>query len=107
MASLSLLFYTGAEKLSDFKADSIGQLTLDNNEQLQREIALWFSTQILPPTKTNKITDKTPAEIVDILIDAYKDSSAIKETYTIGLFQPEFKNGHAITPYAVMDMGNG
>ncbi len=107
MAALSTVFYTRKEDVSNFGGPSILDLSLDSNTKLQEEIAYYWSTQATDPTVSSTIADKTPSEIVDILIDAMKDGPNSTEFYTIGIYQTGFKNGHAITPYAVVDKGNG
>ena len=104
MAVLSDLFYNGQLKPSDFGQDSPIGLTLDGNDKLQREIAYWWSTQLLKKINALAVKDKSPKDLVDILVASMKAKS---EYYVFHLFQPGFKNGHAITPYQVQDMGNG
>jgi hypothetical protein len=78
-------------------------LDLDGNPALQREIAYWWATQVVDPTRSTEIFG-TPTEILDKLIQALKPG--VKETYTVGVRQ-EGKGGHAVTPYAVEDKGGG
>lgn len=106
-ASLSLVFFQHKEDPNQFGAPKTHDLTLDGNTNLQREIAYFWATQATNPTSDAAIMNKTPAEILDILIDAFKTGSTSPKTYTMGIFQPGFKDGHAITPYAVEDRGNG
>jgi hypothetical protein len=105
-AVLSLLLYTKQLQIANFGAAQMSALTLEGNQNLQREIAMWFTTQATDPAAESSLTLK-PSEVLDTLIQAYKDKSHITETYTIGIFQRGFKNGHAITPFAVLDLGNG
>lgn len=104
-AALSLAFYSDKEKADTFGAPNAEGLKIDNNQPLQREIAYYFATQYTKPTTANEIK-KTPSEILDLLIDAFKNGPS-KETYTMGIYQRGFKGGHAITPFAVQDMGGG
>jgi len=105
MAALSLILYADKAKSGNF--GSTPDIALQGNEKLQREIAYWASTQSVSPTVTNEIKDKAPAEILDILLSSLKPNASIDKTYTMGIYQPEFKSGHAITPYAIEDMGDG
>lgn len=109
-ASLSLVFYENKEQPTQFGADSTSALQLDGNEALQREIAYYFATQYTAPTAANELK-KLPSEILDILIEAFSNAQAENrqggETYTMGIYQRGFKGGHAITPYAVEDLGHG
>ncbi len=104
MAVLSTIFFAGKEKASDFGQDKATGLPFDSNVKLQREIAMWFATQFLNSVGDATIKDKTPKEVLDILTKALTDRS---EYYVVHIFQPGYKNGHAITPYAVQDMGGG
>lgn len=106
-AALSLVFYENKEKPDQFGAPQTSKLQIDGNAALQREIAYYFATQATVPTASNEIKGKTPSELLDILVNAYKNGAASGETYTMGIYQPGFKGGHAITPYAVEDKGNG
>ena len=107
MASLSALFYRNAENVKDFGATSTDALQLSDNKKLQGEIAYFWATQATDPTAGSTIADKTPAEILDILIKSMQANDKSDDMYTVGIFKPEFKDGHAITPYAVLDKGNG
>jgi hypothetical protein len=106
LAALSLLLYSKQINVADFGADQMTALTLNANEKLQREIALWWATQATNPAVDAVITLK-PSEILDKLIEAYKDQRNITETYTLGIYKRGFKDGHAITPYGVIDLGDG
>ena len=103
MAALSLLLYTDKTAAAEF-GNPIN-LALQGNEKLQREIAYWFATQGVNPTNSNEIKGKTPVEILDLMTEGLK--STADPTYTMGIYQPEFKGGHAITPYAIEDLGGG
>jgi hypothetical protein len=106
MAALSLiLFFQQKEKPADFGADTTAALQLKDNTKLQNEIALYFTTQATSPARDGEIKGKTPNDILDLLIAAMKPGETPTETYTMGIYQPEFKGGHAITPYAVVDKG--
>ncbi|MDG3494241.1 MULTISPECIES: hypothetical protein [Pseudanabaena] len=105
MAALSLILYADKDKASGF--GNIPDLSLQGNEKLQHEIAYWFATQYVPPTATSEIRGKAPSEILDTLLTSMKPNARIDDTYTMGIYQPGFKGGHAITPYAVGDLGDG
>ena len=105
MAALSLILYADKAKAQEF--GNTPDLTLQGNEKLQHEIAYWFATQGVAPTATNEIKGKTPADILDILLSSINPNASIDKTYTMGIYQPEFKGGHAITPYAIEDLGDG
>lgn len=105
-AALSLILYKHQQEASQFGAASTHDLTIEGNAALQRELAYYWTTQFTIPTRSSRVL-KTPSEIVDVLIDTFKAGQNASETYTIEFFQPGFKAGHAVTPYAVEDRGNG
>lgn len=102
MAALSLMFYTGEEDVKDYGGDSVYGLEFDNAD-LQSEIARWWATQALDPTESSVI-EATPTQILDVLA---KKMSKDGETYTLGIYKRDGSDGHAITPYAVENDGNG
>jgi len=105
MAVLSLLIYNKTLDVNKLGAQSTFELKFDANELLQREIGYWFVTQGTQPAQSSVIKG-TPVEILDRLIEVLKPGT--EETYTIGVYaQPPLRGGHAVTPYAVEDMGSG
>ncbi|MCL5995631.1 MAG: hypothetical protein M1546_06195 [Chloroflexi bacterium] len=105
MAALSLLMYGGKIDPAQFGGENASSLPFDNNEALQREIAYWFVTQATLPA-ADTIFKGTPAEIVEKLIEAYKDGNSA-ETYAVGVYKPDRSGGHAVAAYGVQDKGNG
>jgi hypothetical protein len=101
MAALSLLMFTGQIPPQNFGGQTASELELDNTA-LQREIAYWWATQATSPTIDRVITG-SPAQILDVLLNM----NVRQETYTLGIYQPDGSDGHAITPFAVEDQGNG
>jgi hypothetical protein len=101
-AVLSLFLYDKTIPTDIFGAGSVNQLALKGNTPLQREIALWFITQGLPQVQEKTIRGK-PSFIVQRLIEGYKN----KEFFTGGFYMPDGSSGHAVTPYAVKDLGGG
>ncbi len=106
-AALSLAMFQHKEDPTTFGAAKTHDLTIDNNVTLQRELTYFWATQTTRPVADNKITDKTPSQILDILIDAFKAGSSAPKTYTMEFFKPGYKEGHAVSPYAVEDLGGG
>ena len=100
----SLLFYSGGLKPQDYGGDSIINLSLQSSQLLQRTIAKEFITQFYSQVQ-QKTVKGSPSDILDALIAALKPGAT--ETYTIGIFKRDKTGGHAITPYAVQDRGNG
>lgn len=104
MAALSLLFFKGQRSAQDFGASSVPDLQLSGNAKLAGEIARWFATQASRPTASSEFgKDKSPAEVVARLRELW----ASGETATMGIYKPGYNDGHAITPYAVVDKGGG
>lgn len=100
MAVLSLMMYTNQVSPSDFGGSVASELDI-NDENLQREIAYWWTTQAVDPTATSVIKG-TPMEILDTV----EKMDPNGETYTIGIYNND-GSGHAITPVGVEDKGDG
>jgi len=116
MAVTSLRFnrglpFKGKTMPTDFQpgASKVFELTKDS---VRNSIAYYFVTQSLDPTasQTSEIgRNNTPASILDLLVNAMQSGNS-ENLYTLGIY--EYKNGqttggHAITPFAVEDKGNG
>jgi len=104
IAVATLLMFQKKLDPAAFGGALASDLAKDGNERLQREIAYWFATQALEPTISAEVKDLTPKQIAERMADAFKTGS---ESYTLGIYKPEFKDGHAMTPYAVEDRGDG
>jgi hypothetical protein len=112
-ATLSELIYKGY--LPRFGYSTVGalgpgatstfQLGIEGNGLLQRSIARAFNFQELASI-TEATLIGTPTQILNKLLGGALDPKE-KEIWTFEIFQYGFKAGHAITPYAVEDMGNG
>jgi hypothetical protein len=105
MAVLSLLMYLDQIEESDFGGEVAHDLSLEN-EALQREIAYWWTTQSVFPAASERVNE-SPAAVLDTLIETLAAGAAAEESWTIGIYQPDFSGGHAITPFAVEDKGDG
>jgi hypothetical protein len=107
-ATLSYLFYLQQLNASDFGADRTIDLKIADNTKLQREIAYWWSTQTIAPTKGARRQNfqalPKPSDVIKKFID---DVNSKAETYTLYIAQPDWSHAHEITPYAVQDKGNG
>lgn len=86
-------------------ATSTFGLAIEGNGLLQRSIARAFNFQNLASIDAGTIV-ATPSQILNKLLSGALDPKE-KEIWTFEIFQYGFKAGHAITPYAVEDMGNG
>jgi hypothetical protein len=106
MAVLSNLLYTKKLNPADFGADTVPGLQLNGNERLQREIAYWFTTQATQPARQG-IVEQTPSGVLNTLMTAFEAGPQGSETYAVGFYKRDRTGGHAVTPYAVEDRGNG
>jgi hypothetical protein len=79
-------------------------LSIENNLPLQRAIARAWSLQTLPSVARATVGGD-PSRVLDFLRRELTPENP--EMYTLGIFQPGFTGGHAITPIAVEDMGGG
>lgn len=100
-AALSLLMYANKVDEKQFGGNITHDLTL-SSEKLQREIAYWWATQAVSPTLDGLIKG-TPNDILQELMTLKPGG----ETYTIGIYKRDGSGGHAITPFAVEDNGDG
>jgi hypothetical protein len=100
----AIRFYDGNQKVSDFgSVNQTDQLSIQGDTTLQSTIAEDWTFQNLPQVQAAEVKG-TPNDVLDKLISALKDKS---EYYTIAIFKRDGTGGHAITPYAVEDQGNG
>lgn len=106
MAVLASLFYFDYTSPSDFGGDVTAEIEFDGNELLQREIAYWWVTQATSPGSSVRI-DESPRAVVDALIEAFEADQAADQWWVMGIYKPDYSGGHAITPYAVEDNGDG
>ncbi len=102
----ALRLFTGQANPADYGGTTAIDLPLAGNEKLQREIAYSFVFQGFSPVQGSRI-EGTPNEVLDRLIEALKAGKDAPDTYTIGFFKADGNGGHAVTPYAVEDRGNG
>jgi hypothetical protein len=102
----SLLLYQNKISPADFGGNSTIGLVLDGNDKLQRRIAESFVFQTFDPVRAGAIAG-APNDLLDKLIAVLRAGKDAPETYTLGIMKPDRSGGHAITPYAVEDRGNG
>lgn len=106
MAVLSNLLYTGQADVSAFGASRVPELEIAGNEPLQREIAYWWATQATQPARSG-IVEQTPSGVVNTLLTSFVAGRSGSDQYAVGIYKRDRTGGHAITPYAVEDRGNG
>lgn len=103
MAVTSMLLYTGQGGMDIKKFGTTNAYSLKvTNTNLQQSIARWYSTQNTDPTASSIIQD-TPTETLEQL----NAMSKTGETYTLGVAKRDRSGGHAVTPYKVVDDGDG
>ena len=106
MAVMSQLFFNGDLDPADYGAPTTYALPFEGNVALQSEIARWFAVQITEPTASAELAP-TPNDVLDLLIKTLPQPRTPENTYTLGIFKPDMSDGHAITPFAVEDRGEG
>jgi hypothetical protein len=103
LAALSAALYTGARRPEDFGGKTAWELP-PKDARVLRMISTLFTTQGIEPVQsvTAKTRQMSTRQIVDTLARSFQDK---KETYTLGIYGAQ--GGHAITPFAVDDVGGG
>lgn len=104
MSVLSLLLRNGPFRAADYGASATPKLGLKGNAALQRQIAYGWAFQKLQSV-WNGVIKGTPNQVLNRLIELLRGKQA--ETWTIGFFNRAGRGGHAVTPYAVKDLGAG
>ncbi len=89
---------------SAYGADTTPALTIDDNPPLARQLAYTWAFQTLDSVSAS-VFKGTPVEILTKLQSALVPDAT--ETYTVGLFKRDGSGGHAVTPYAIEDHGDG
>ena len=105
MAVLSQLMYYGAVEENNFGGQNAFDLDL-YNEALQREIAYWWVTQLTYPGGVMKVNE-SPSAVVKTLQDGLQEGSQAREWWVIGIYERDGSGGHAVTPFAVEQTGDG
>ncbi len=104
MAVLSLLMYYGLIDPAYFGGVAANELNI-SDQNLQKEIAYWWATQVTSPADSYRIYG--PNQTLKVLVETFKQGKSASETWTMGVFKDDGSGGHAITPFAVVDKGNG
>jgi hypothetical protein len=112
----ALRFFAHNLPTRPFGADTTFGLPIRDNLPLQSQLAEDWVFQDLQRVQTRKVAG-TPTQVLQALVDALKSSGSSAysghgygsrgELYTLVIFKPDGSGGHAITPYAVEDQGNG
>jgi hypothetical protein len=101
----SLMMYQKLLNPLAFGGPTVPALSLFGNVPLQERIAESWALQDSSKVRGAAITG-TPNHVLEFLIKALGNPS---ETYTLAIFNRDIGgiSGHAVTPYAVEDKGNG
>jgi hypothetical protein len=105
IAVLSSLLYYNKTSPGLFGGNSVINLSLQD-VLLQREIGYWWTTQVTSPGGSKKVLE-SPQVVLETLASAFGNGSGSGEMWVMGIYLPDGSGGHAITPYAVEDLGNG
>ena len=97
-----LLWQTAGLKPGDFGAGTTPALTVADNAALQRQIATNWAYQVLDSVNAARVKG-TPNDIVTKLKASLVPNPT--ELYVVAIFNNT--GGHAVTPYALEDAGNG
>jgi hypothetical protein len=90
--------FKGKDKPADFQSNATTTMELQKSS-VRNLIAYYFITQYFETKNKQK-----PSEVLQTVIDKMNTSDPIA---TIGIYKRDRTGGHAITPYAVQDKGNG
>ena len=105
IAVLSSRMYYNQTSPGLFGGNSVINLSLQD-VLLQREIGYWWTTQVTSPGGSKKVLE-SPKVVLETLASAFGNGSGAGEMWVMGIYLPDGSGGHAITPYAVEDLGNG
>ncbi len=103
---LSLRLYQDKSLASSLGADTVTSLKIDGNDKLQRELAYSWTYQKFDAIRAGTLVG-TPNGVLKALIQFLDPQTKTPELYTIGFFKVDGGGGHAVTPFAVEDRGNG
>lgn len=98
-AVMSSLFFGGKLNPVDFGGSTARDLTLEENTPLQRELAYWFTTQLVPEVATKQTKPYMAREVMPVLAKVLSPTAT--ERMRIGMVRKKGKTisgGHAVTP---------
>jgi hypothetical protein len=101
-SALSLLLFR--HQFPPLGKKPINKLKLKGNKNLQHALAYTWEWQTLPALTTADVHG-TPNDILRFLEKSLGHRGG--ELYTMAIFRPGFQGGHAVTPYAVDNLGGG
>ncbi|MBI5542422.1 MAG: hypothetical protein HY901_00925 [Deltaproteobacteria bacterium] len=98
-AVLSDLLFSADLNAVDFGGLDARSLKLDGNVALQREIAYWFSTQLIPEVVSARTKSLMASDVMPFLAEQLKPGAS--ELWRIGIVRKhngKLGGGHALTP---------
>lgn len=98
-AVLSSLLEAKKLNVEDFGASTARELKLEGNVPLQRELAYWFSTQLVPGAVAAQTKKYMAKDVMPVLATALAEGAA--ERYRIGIVRKKgavVSGGHTLTP---------
>lgn len=98
-AVLSSLLEAKKLNVEDFGAATARELKLDGNLPLQRELAYWFSTQLVPGAVAEKTKKYMAKDVMPVLAESLAEGAT--ERYRIGIVRKKgtvVSGGHTLTP---------
>ena len=107
MAVMSQLLHTGTQQPSQYGADRTFDIDPTVNLDVYPSIARFWSMQATEPTSVAHQQQLTPTEVVEQLERTLSGPRTPESTFTIAFFQEDMGGGHAVTPYAIEDRGDG
>ncbi|RKZ51752.1 MAG: hypothetical protein DRR08_28965 [Candidatus Parabeggiatoa sp. nov. 2] len=95
--------FKGKTQPTDFQSGATTTLDLQKSA-VRHLIAYYFTAQFSGPIQTLYNDSQKPSKVLQTIIDQMNTDDPIA---VIAIFKRDYSGGHAITPYAVQDKGNG
>jgi hypothetical protein len=100
----ALQFFSGKVDPATFGATSVPKLDVLHNDTLQSFLAENWAYQTLPSVAKDRVL-ADPNTVLNELMKVLTPHPS--EVYTLIIFMADGNGGHAVTPYAIEDNGNG
>jgi len=100
----SELLWQQKEQATAYGGETPPALKIDDNAPLARQLAYTWAFQTLDKVQAGQVQG-TPVDILGKLQEVLVPNPA--ETYTVAIFKADGTGGHAVTPYAIEDRGDG
>ena len=107
MAVMSQVLHTGTQQPGEYGAATTFDIDPAVDANVYPSIARFFSMQVTEPTSIAHQQELTPTEVVEQLERTLSGPRTPENTFTIAFFQEDLGGGHAVTPYAIEDRGDG